>query len=261
MFAEFRSRYPTGCLVSKMLEFTQGQYVVTVAVEQEGQVLATGMAAADTLEEAEDRARVRALEAFGLVEIDYDGSVTLLGDSPPNALPSNNRPIAQLSGTASTQPLLAETVPSIEAAESTPETTPEKPETKEYSSTKPKVKSPAGKSSQPSPIKKPISDVQATEIPELDFEPIASPVSSSPSASATPASATPAPSAPELPADLSDAIAQIDLLMGQVGWDKKQGVAYLQEAYGKRTRAELTDQELMGFLGHLQTLVQKDLDF
>ena len=61
--------------------------------------------------------------------------------------------------------------------------------------------------------------------------------------------------------DLSDAIAQIGLLMEQVGWDKKQGVAYLQETYGKRTRAELTDQELMTFLGHLQTLVQKDLDF
>ena len=98
MFAEFRARYPTGSLVSQMLEFAQGQYVVSVAVRQEGEVLATGMAAAATLEEAEDRARIRALEAFGLVEIEYDGTVHLLGESTG---------IAQLSGTSSSQPLLS----------------------------------------------------------------------------------------------------------------------------------------------------------
>ncbi|MEM9245616.1 MAG: hypothetical protein AAGA67_07750, partial [Cyanobacteria bacterium P01_F01_bin.153] len=129
-------------------------------------------------------------------------------------------------------------------------------DTKEHFSTKPTAKPSAGQSSQSSPTRKSAPEVQAEETPELDFEPIASPIPPSQSASSTPA-----PSAPELPVDLSDAIAQIDLLMGQVGWDKKQGVAYLQETYGKRTRAELTDQELMRFLGHLQTLVQKDLDF
>ena len=63
MFAEFRAQYPTGALVSQMLEFTQGQYVVSVAVQLEGEILATGMAAATTLEEAEDR---------GLLELEMD---------------------------------------------------------------------------------------------------------------------------------------------------------------------------------------------
>ena len=104
MFAEFRAQYPKGALVSQMLEFTQGQYVVSVAVQLEGEVLATGMATATTLEEAEDRARIRALEAFGLVEIDYDGTVHLIGDS--------DRPdTAQLSSTTPTQALLTASTP------------------------------------------------------------------------------------------------------------------------------------------------------
>ncbi|MGD1849870.1 MAG: hypothetical protein ACFCBU_04465 [Cyanophyceae cyanobacterium] len=260
MFAEFRSRSPTGCLVSKMLEFTQGQYVVSVAVEQDGQVLATGMAAADTLEEAEDRARVRALEAFGLVAIDYDGSVTLLGgDSssalPSNALPSNNRPIAQLAGTASAEPPLTETIPRAEATEVIAETAEVKEPPKTASpSPQSSVNPPAPTtpSSSPPASKKSAPKKAAPDIPGLDF--------ADPPPAPSPEPPAPSPKA-ELPVDLSDAIAQIGLLMEQVGWDKKQGVAYLQETYGKRTRAELTDQELMTFLGHLQTLVQKDLDF
>ena len=47
--------------------------------------------------------------------------------------------------------------------------------------------------------------------------------------------------------DLSDAIAQIGMEIDRIGWTKKQGSAYLQQTYGKRTRAELTETELFGF--------------
>ncbi|MEM9771502.1 MAG: hypothetical protein AAF889_07900 [Cyanobacteria bacterium P01_D01_bin.73] len=263
MFAEFRSRYPTGCLVSKMLEFTQGQYVVSVTVEQEGLVLATGLAAADTLEEAEDRARLRALEAFGLLEIDYDGSVTLLGEDQPK----------QISGAPSAQPLLTESRPKPPAKKSPDD----------------RATLPQPKKSEPAKVSAASSESAAAipaldgEIPALDFAPIALPEPSPPPALNIPQAkqpqsppesrSTPTPekipasaasaanTSTDLPVDLSDAIAQITALMRQVGWDTNQGRAYLQSTYGKRSRAELTDQELMQFLGHLQTLVQKDLDF
>ena len=243
MFAEFRARYPTGSLVSQMLEFAQGQYVVSVAVRQEGEVLATGMAAAATLEEAEDRARIRALEAFGLVEIEYDGTVHLLGESTG---------IAQLSGTSSSQPLLSA---GTEAAATTAAPT------AVSDIAAPEAIAPPTQNSPPPPGLPPL---------ELDFAPPApAPTPPASSAPAPPRSPQPAPApvpipVPEVappvtaPVDLSDAIAQSNVLMKQLGWTKKQGVAHLQANYGKRTRAELTDQELMEFLEHLQTLAEPD---
>lgn len=57
--------------------------------------------------------------------------------------------------------------------------------------------------------------------------------------------------------DLSEAIAQIGMEIERIGWTKKQGSAYLQQEYGKRTRAELTEAELFSFLGYLKSLPAK----
>ncbi|MGL5061904.1 MAG: hypothetical protein ACRC62_18190 [Microcoleus sp.] len=54
--------------------------------------------------------------------------------------------------------------------------------------------------------------------------------------------------------DLSDTIAQISAEMTRVGWSKKQGADFLVDAYGKRTRAELNEEQLQSFLGHLKNL-------
>ncbi|MEG3439239.1 hypothetical protein V0288_19090 [Pannus brasiliensis CCIBt3594] len=61
MFPEFRRRYPRSALISKLLRIDHGKYIVRVRVESEGRILATGLAAADTVESAEDRARERAI--------------------------------------------------------------------------------------------------------------------------------------------------------------------------------------------------------
>ncbi len=57
--------------------------------------------------------------------------------------------------------------------------------------------------------------------------------------------------------DLSDVIAQIGTEIERIGWTKKQGSAYLQDTYGKRTRAELTEDELLSFLHYLKALPSK----
>jgi hypothetical protein len=59
------------------------------------------------------------------------------------------------------------------------------------------------------------------------------------------------------PLDLSDAIAQIGTEIERIGWTKKQGSTYLQETYGKKTRAELTEDELLEFLHYLKALPSK----
>ncbi|MEB3338933.1 MAG: hypothetical protein VKJ46_15795, partial [Leptolyngbyaceae bacterium] len=66
VLTQFQSRYPMGCLTSELLQIHQGNYVVRASVQVGGVTLATGMAAAEALEVAEDRARIRALEVMGI---------------------------------------------------------------------------------------------------------------------------------------------------------------------------------------------------
>ncbi|MDM9385247.1 hypothetical protein QUB80_31835 [Chlorogloeopsis sp. ULAP01] len=61
MLAEFQSLYPTGSLVSELLQIYHGKYIVRASVQIDGVTRATGMAAAETVELAEDQARNRAL--------------------------------------------------------------------------------------------------------------------------------------------------------------------------------------------------------
>lgn len=61
MLIQFRHLYPDGSLISKLLTIDHGNYIVKVSVKVAGKTVATGLAAAQTVEMAEDRARERAL--------------------------------------------------------------------------------------------------------------------------------------------------------------------------------------------------------
>lgn len=56
------------------------------------------------------------------------------------------------------------------------------------------------------------------------------------------------------PIDVSDLIQQIGVEVSRIKWTKKQGSTYLQQTYSKKTRAELTEQQLLEFLVHLKQL-------
>ena len=56
------------------------------------------------------------------------------------------------------------------------------------------------------------------------------------------------------PIALDDLIAQISVQIERVGWTKKQGSIYLVETYSKKTRAELTDEQLEEFHQYLSFL-------
>ena len=60
MLSKFRSRYPQASLISELLQIDHGKYIVRVSIILEGKTL-TGLAAMDTVEAAEDQARLRAL--------------------------------------------------------------------------------------------------------------------------------------------------------------------------------------------------------
>ncbi len=89
MLNEFRQAYPRGSLISELINIYQGKYLVRVLVIVDDVTLATGLAAEDTLEMAEDRARLRALGA-----ISFDAT---LHQAAPRPLVSH-QPSAGLSG-------------------------------------------------------------------------------------------------------------------------------------------------------------------
>ena len=61
MLAQFQSLYPEGSIISELIQIHHNKYIVRVNVQIKGVTRVTGMAAAETIEMAEDRARERAL--------------------------------------------------------------------------------------------------------------------------------------------------------------------------------------------------------
>ncbi|MFZ4639308.1 MAG: hypothetical protein ACOYMP_02735 [Nodosilinea sp.] len=55
------------------------------------------------------------------------------------------------------------------------------------------------------------------------------------------------------PIDLSDIIAQTDVELQRLGWGTSQGREFLERTYGKRSRHDLSDEELLEFLLYLET--------
>lgn len=66
MFTQFRVRYPKGSLLTELSAIDHGKYIVRCLVQDEGTTLVTSLAAAETVELAEDKARGRALAILGI---------------------------------------------------------------------------------------------------------------------------------------------------------------------------------------------------
>lgn len=54
------------------------------------------------------------------------------------------------------------------------------------------------------------------------------------------------------PSDRSEEIMKIGIEMKRLGWSTEQGREYLKRTYGKRSRQELDDAELLDFLRYLE---------
>ncbi|APB34004.1 hypothetical protein GlitD10_1679 [Gloeomargarita lithophora Alchichica-D10] len=70
------------------------------------------------------------------------------------------------------------------------------------------------------------------------------------------ASLTPAPVVVEAPVpklDMLDILAQTTAEMKRLGWSNTQGREYLRRTYGRNSRQDLNDQELLDFLHYLRT--------
>ncbi|HEY9818566.1 MAG TPA: hypothetical protein V6D20_22570 [Candidatus Obscuribacterales bacterium] len=102
---------------------------------------------------------------------------------------------------------------------------------------------------EPVGISSPSSRSESWDHPTLTPEGRSQPLSSFPTP--YPAESPPA-DVPLGNVDRSDDIAKILVEMRRLGWSKSQGRDHLRRTYGKETRQELTDSELMDFLGFLE---------
>ncbi|NUN65717.1 hypothetical protein HCU40_13365 [Pseudanabaena biceps] len=234
MFAQFRSQYPQGRIQTEMLPKIDGLHAFRAIVSQGDAVMGTATALDSDLEIAEDRAVKRALAIAGVAfDNNYDDSYGNYGGRSPmlaqvsresanvNSLPSANfNTVANLGSASLTAghgniTHTTHTIQSETALDYAPEYTPDYGT--DYTE----------------------ASLLSVEMPAAPQQAIAKPVAP--------------PISPE-PVDLSNAISNIDVEMERLSWTKSQGRDYLVRTFDKKSRQQLTNEELLQFLSYLKSL-------
>lgn len=233
MLNEFRTRYPNGGLISELLQIDHGKYIVRVSVQIEGVIVATGLAATDTIEAAEDQARIRAV---ALLNLNASPTINIQeqNSSKPETLITQKATVTQpKTEKKAKQPLPI--TPPIEKAPEPPEPILEpeefeltlEPETFSYLS-------------EPEDEDIPLMEDEAMPLINTEVIPSVSP--------------EPSKKPFNEPTDYSDIIARTNVEMKRLGWTSEQGRDYLIGTYGKRSRQLLEDEQLIEFLQYLESL-------
>jgi len=239
MLAQFQARYPTGSLISELLQIHQEKFVVRVVAQVEGVTRATGLAAAETLEAAEDRARSRALMVLGI----EPRPLSLLESPPFQAI------------TSEVQSLTVPSPSTLTAQNDSTVTTTELFNDITYSSFSPaslekESISVPGVSFGLKDKRLPLTSTPSVQAPDDFSLSNSSDQESIPGLNQTVYET--AMEAKEL-IDLSDAIDRTSAELQRLGWNNQQGRDYLEKTYNKRSRKQLSDKEMLEFLEYLES--------
>lgn len=252
MYSQLQSRYPRASLVSELLQFQNGSYVVRVVVQVGEVTITSGMAASPNIEEAEDQARLRALAVLGIYPLGHKPQAPLIVQADGlshEQQPLLNQPFQRSLDQSTPGPRnLASTEPPaslVSGGYPDPgEDVQEGLQSLEVISTtreEPKFSDPQSRNQRNDKPNQGLKSDQNGRVQHLK--------------TALQANARPAP------VDLSDTIAQTSVELKRLGWSDLQGRNYLQQTYGKRSRSSLTDEELLEFLQHLQAQPPTDEPF
>lgn len=218
MFEQFRSHFPQGSLISELVQIDHGKYIVRASVQNEGLTLATGLAAAETVEQAEDQARLRALAVLDISLTPLQRSSVSSFAPPENkeketvpSAPTSLQDHAAIAAPHQEKTIAAQTVES--------DFTPSPPEAEETKVVQEEDAPPASQNGSESPA---------------------------PTVSATSSSEE------ETTMDCSDIIARTNVELRRLRWTNEQGRKFLAERYGKRSRSLLSESELREFLEYLE---------
>ncbi|MDF0551996.1 hypothetical protein [Kamptonema sp. UHCC 0994] len=260
MFAQFRAFYPTGQLISELVTIYQGKFVVRTLIQVDGKTLATAMSAGDSVELAEDQSWKRSLSLLNLNSPTSVSTNPVTTSAIPPQVPlttEKNLP-SDRGSFVNTKTQLNESayLPPPEPVRSPPPpkaaSVPPAPKQLESDAW---LSSSYGVSSQgqeiaaiPSPTggKSETSFSPPTDSrPDVgEVEPLSTDIQSGIPLEMSPPS--------ETIEDNSDAIAQIDVLLKRLKWNKEQESEYLLQAYGKFSQGILARHELLDFLDYLE---------
>jgi hypothetical protein len=302
LLTQFQTRYPAGSVTSELLAIHEGSFVVRAVIQVGHTTLATAMAAATDIEQAEDRAKVRVLSALGIGS-SFAGNIAASGLAYP--LPASTSfemaqtapaPEVPSPSPIAPQPTFADRPSSSPPVPATPSAQPawtSESWSSEESLAARTVGSSQNESFQsPIPLESPppLETVLELDSPQpvmgnldtsLEPEPLPEPdlaqpdfsseaETPKPSKSSTSASKSkstkrkteppedpapdpiPAPPSQDI-VDRSDVNAKIGVEMKRLGWTVEQGRNHLKRTYGKRSRQELEDPELLDFLNYLES--------
>jgi len=245
LFVQLQQRYPGAGLITELVQVHQEQFIVRALVQLAGIPFATSMAAAKTIEQAEEAARQRVLQ---LLSITSGGGLAAVNPSLQSHLltsPLDNgglfsMPSAPTPASEPDETSRAAAIPPLPTTTFAPLSTPAiadlAPPLAESSPITPEIK-PFEPAPKETPTRKK-STRAAKPAPEPDPEPDFP------------------PEEPEdhAPVDLSELIVMTDIEMQRVGWKRKTGQEHLLDTYGVKTRAELNEDQLLEFLHFLRAL-------
>jgi hypothetical protein len=256
MLQKLRQRYPQVALISELVQIDHGKYIVKAIVEIEGKTVVTGLAAADTVEIAEDRARERALlllEAESTPDLQLVEKVSPNNISLPEDLP---KPVA--SAKKSTKTAKVTEIPRPEA-----KIEPELPQVKDIPPAKIEPELPQVKDIPPAKIEPELPPVKDIPLPEPEPLLLEMETDNYSLLSELPEEASlteEEPPEPEpvvvIPEEIDYSVlkTKIDVEMKRLAWTTEKGREYLISTYGKKSRLLLTNEELLEFYNYLSSI-------
>lgn len=260
MLQQFRLRYPQGSLSSDLVSIDRGQYIVRSQIVVEGITLATGLAAAATLEQAEDQARNRALALLNLESSPVVTAETILSrptPTPPIPFSTGERDWIKPTSVVDRPAAVA-----TDEARAIAEPTFSAPVTPDPSYV-PFADDPPF-SVEPDEIETPAFDF-SPEPPKVSLDDYEGTTGSLFSAPTSNYSSELEPYLEEMPTanapiDFSEVNAKIGVELKASNWTQEQERKYLEQTYNKRQRHLLSDPELLDFLHFLDAFAQSTVE-
>jgi uncharacterized protein YpbB len=272
MFNEFRRCYPQGSVISELIEIHEKSYIVKVLAKVEGITLISSFGSGETVEIAEDKARLRLFESLDLTKIVFDH-----GEIEVNKIPQKEILQSTPSQTLTlVDPLATKTEIKFDSVTSNLEISiaddKNKPKTEQTlfdlpSETNPiveeetlkessKVKS--NKTKKDKKIKNNSEELLETNFvnseikdlsPTLELETVI--IKEEIKSVEVTENVI---NLSEKKLDFGAILTKTDEELKRLGWTGEQGKKYLIETYGKRSRQVLDDNQLLEFLHYLQSL-------
>ncbi|MFM2377646.1 MAG: hypothetical protein RLZZ143_222 [Cyanobacteriota bacterium] len=256
MLQKLRQRYPQVALISELVQIDHGKYIVKAIVKIEGKTVVTGLAAADTVEIAEDRARERALlllEAESTPDLQPVEKISPNNISLPEDLP---KPVP--SAKKSTKTAKVTEIPRPEA-----KIEPELPQVKDIPPAKIEPELPQVKDIPPAKIEPELPQVKDIPLPEPEPLLLETETDNYSLLTELPEEASlteEEPPEPEpvavIPEEIDYSVlkTKIDVQMKRLAWTTEKGREYLISTYGKKSRLLLTNEELLEFYNYLSSI-------